>query len=49
MALAWLMTRRGVTAPIASASRPEQMDTLLRAPDIELSQEALQRLQEAGE
>ncbi|WP_319517523.1 aldo/keto reductase [uncultured Martelella sp.] len=49
IALAWLMTRRGVTAPIASASRPEQMDTLLRAPDIDLTQEALQMLQEAGE
>ena len=49
IALAWLMTRRGVTAPIASASRLEQMDTLLRAPEIELSHEALQLLQEAGE
>ena len=49
IALAWLMTRRGVTAPIASASKPEQMDALLRAPEIDLPQDALQLLQEAGE
>ncbi|MEO1988349.1 MAG: aldo/keto reductase [Martelella sp.] len=49
IALAWLMTRRGVTAPIASASKLEQMDSLIRAPQIELSGEHLQILQEAGE
>ncbi|WP_174802054.1 aldo/keto reductase [Martelella limonii] len=49
IALAWLMTRRGVTAPIASASRLEQMESLIRAPEVMLSAEHLQLLQEAGE
>lgn len=49
IALAWLMTRRGVTAPIASASKPEQLQSLFRAPDIELDADALQLLQKAGE
>lgn len=48
IALAWLMTRRGVTAPIASASRLEQMDSLIKAPDLKLSDAHLQLLQEAG-
>ncbi|AJY45737.1 aldo/keto reductase [Martelella endophytica] len=49
IALAWLMTRRGVTAPIVSASKPEQMDAMLKAPEVALSAEALEILQEAGE
>ncbi|TPW27836.1 aldo/keto reductase [Martelella alba] len=48
IALAWLMTRRGITAPIASATRSEQLERLLRAPDVTLSDEALTALQEAG-
>jgi len=31
VALAWLMARPGVTAPIASASRVEQIDGLVAA------------------
>ncbi|WP_176083578.1 aldo/keto reductase [Martelella sp. HB161492] len=48
IALAWLMTRRGITAPIASATKPEQLESLLRAPDVTLSAEMLTTLQEAG-
>lgn len=36
VALAWLLAK-GATAPIASASRPEQLDALLAAPRLELS------------
>ncbi|WP_130013430.1 aldo/keto reductase [Serinicoccus sediminis] len=38
VALAWLLDR-GVTAPIASASRPEQLEPLLAATRLELTQE----------
>ncbi len=31
VALAWLITREGVTAPIASATTVEQVDSLIRA------------------
>lgn len=37
VALAWLMARPSITAPIASASRPEQMDDLIRACTLSLS------------
>jgi aryl-alcohol dehydrogenase-like predicted oxidoreductase len=37
VALAWLMARPGITAPIASASKPEQLDDLVKAATLELS------------
>jgi aryl-alcohol dehydrogenase-like predicted oxidoreductase len=37
VALAWLMARPSITAPIASASRPEQMDDLVKACSLSLS------------
>jgi len=49
VALAWLMARPGVTAPIASATSPEQARELLAATELRLSPEALERLSMAGE
>lgn len=44
VALAWLMSREGVTAPIASATTEEQVNGLLRATQLSLSGEDMQRL-----
>ena len=39
VALAWLMAREGVTAPIASATSVEQLESLVRATQLELAPE----------
>jgi aryl-alcohol dehydrogenase-like predicted oxidoreductase len=39
IALAWLMARPGITAPIASATSLTQLDDIMRAPSLRLSQE----------
>jgi aryl-alcohol dehydrogenase-like predicted oxidoreductase len=44
VALAWLIGREGVTAPIASATSVEQVDSLFRATQLKLSDEELNRL-----
>jgi aryl-alcohol dehydrogenase-like predicted oxidoreductase len=44
VALAWLIAREGVTAPIASATSVEQLDSLIRATRLELSRAELQSL-----
>lgn len=41
IALAWLMTRDGVTAPIASATNIEQVDSLVRSTQLKLTAEDL--------
>ena len=41
VALAWLLAQPAVTAPIASASRPEQVDALLAGTAVELTDEEL--------
>ncbi|HTQ10295.1 MAG TPA: aldo/keto reductase [Fimbriimonadaceae bacterium] len=43
-ALAWLLSRRAVTAPIIGPRTTEQLDESLRALEIELSQETLGKL-----
>lgn len=48
VSLAWLMTRPGVTAPIASATSLEQLDDILVATDVRLPQDALDALEKAG-
>jgi len=48
VALAWLMTRPAITAPIASATRPQQMDDIVAAAAIELDQGALATLDSAS-
>jgi aryl-alcohol dehydrogenase-like predicted oxidoreductase len=48
VALAWLMARPGVTAPIASATSPGQLDSLIRAASLSLAAEDLAALEAAG-
>lgn len=48
VALAWLLTRPGVTAPIASATSVAQLDELLECVNLSLPQEALERLDQAS-
>jgi aryl-alcohol dehydrogenase-like predicted oxidoreductase len=49
VALAWLIARKGVTAPIASATSVEQLDSLARAVQLKLSTEDIQVLTAASE
>jgi aryl-alcohol dehydrogenase-like predicted oxidoreductase len=48
VALAWLMAQPGVTAPIASATSLQQMDTLAKAAELRLSADDLARLDTAS-
>ena len=48
IALAWLAAQPGVTAPIASARTPEQLDEIIGAMELELSSAQLARLDEAS-
>ena len=48
IALAWLAAQPGVTAPIASATRVEQLDELIGSWSVSLSPEQLGRLTAAG-
>ncbi|MFH9723043.1 aldo/keto reductase [Streptomyces sp. NPDC017254] len=45
-ALAWLLTRPGVTGPIVGPRTPEQLTSALRALEVELSEEVLSALDE---
>ena len=49
VSLAWLMTRPGVTAPIASATNPDQLQEILRAAEIRLDAQALAALESASQ
>ena len=49
VALAWLLTRDGITAPIASVSRPSQLPALLAVPALVLAEDELTRLSEASD
>ncbi|MCX4691816.1 aldo/keto reductase [Streptomyces sp. NBC_01408] len=46
VALAWLLTRPGVTGPIVGPRTPEQLASALRAVELELSEEVLAGLDE---
>jgi aryl-alcohol dehydrogenase-like predicted oxidoreductase len=48
VALAWLIAREGVTAPIASATTVEQVDSLVRSTQLEMSADQLRLLDEAS-
>jgi aryl-alcohol dehydrogenase-like predicted oxidoreductase len=48
VALAWLMARPGITAPIASATTPAQLDELIGAMRLELDAATIARLDAAG-
>jgi aryl-alcohol dehydrogenase-like predicted oxidoreductase len=49
VALAWLIAREGVTAPIASATSLEQVDSLARATQLKLAAEEIQSLNAASD
>jgi len=49
VSLAWLMRQPGIAAPIASASKPEQLDVQFEALTLELTGDQLARLSAAGE
>jgi len=48
ISLAWLMAQPGVTAPIASATSLEQLQELIGAAHLQLDDEQLQKLDDAG-
>jgi aryl-alcohol dehydrogenase-like predicted oxidoreductase len=48
VALAWLMARPSITAPIASATKLEQLQDLINATELKLSEEAIKLLTEAS-
>ncbi|WP_235934330.1 aldo/keto reductase [Paramicrobacterium chengjingii] len=48
IALAWLLTRKAVCAPVVSASQPDQVDALVAAPRIALSRSQLLELDRAS-
>jgi aryl-alcohol dehydrogenase-like predicted oxidoreductase len=48
VALAWLMARPSVTAPIASATTLEQLDTLIAATRLKLDPAAIAKLEQAS-
>ena len=48
IAIAWLLRKRGVTAPIASATSLSQLQSLVAAATLSLSAEALALLDKAG-
>jgi aryl-alcohol dehydrogenase-like predicted oxidoreductase len=48
VALAWLLSRPGLTAPIASATTGSQLDDLVAAASLALSAAALKRLDQAS-
>jgi aryl-alcohol dehydrogenase-like predicted oxidoreductase len=49
VALAWLIAREGVTAPIASATSVDQLDSLARATQLKLSAEEIEILTAASD
>ena len=49
VALAWLMREPGIAAPIASASKPEQLDVQFEALGLALTPDQLDRLGSAGQ
>jgi len=48
IALAWLIARPSVTAPIVSATSLEQVSELVDAAEIELDEESIQKIDAAS-
>lgn len=48
LAIAWLLGREGVTAPIVGASRPEQIEESAKALELRVPPELMSRLDEAS-
>jgi aryl-alcohol dehydrogenase (NADP+) len=49
VAIAWLLAQPGVTAPIVGASRPDQLDDSVKALDLALAPEQLDRLAQVSQ
>ena len=49
VAVAWLLSKPGVTSPIASARTPEQLAAVLPAVELQLTADQITRLDEASE
>jgi aryl-alcohol dehydrogenase-like predicted oxidoreductase len=49
IAIAWVLSRPGITAPIASATATNQLDELLKATEIKLDKDAISILNKASE
>jgi aryl-alcohol dehydrogenase-like predicted oxidoreductase len=45
VALAWLMSKPGVAAPIIGASRPDQLDELVKSVEVKLTEEEIAELE----
>ena len=48
VALAWIMQRKAITAPIVSATNPDQLKELLAAPQLKLDPESVAALDKAS-
>jgi aryl-alcohol dehydrogenase-like predicted oxidoreductase len=48
VSLAWLLARPGITAPIASATSPEQLRDLIQGANLDLNAEQVKRLDQAS-
>ena len=48
VSLGWLMSRPGITAPIASATSVEQLNDLIGATDLKLDRASIERLNQAS-
>ena len=49
VALAWLIARKGITAPIVSATSTEQLQDILKAVEVKLDNAAIAKLDRASE
>jgi aryl-alcohol dehydrogenase-like predicted oxidoreductase len=49
VSIAWLLAQPGITAPIASATNLNQLDSLMQAVRLELDQETILKLNQASE
>ena len=46
IALAWMLTKPGITAPIVGASKPGHLEDAVAAVDVQLSADEITRLEE---
>ncbi|RDL49263.1 General stress protein 69 [Ensifer sp. M14] len=49
IALAWVRNRKGITAPIASATNLDQLTSLIRSAELTLNDEAMRKLNDVSE
>ena len=49
VAIAWLLAKPAVTAPIASATSTEQLETLINGINLKLTKEAVEQLDKASD